>query len=85
MPFPLLMLVRFLDDVLNKEWLIVKDGQYEGQHVDEAMEIMRFPWNDDLITWMNAHQEEIDAGDVNVFLEYRRSLLLCQSAASPDS
>jgi hypothetical protein len=72
MPFPLLMLVRFLDDVLNKEWLIVKDGQYEGQSVDEAMEVTRLPWNDDLKIWMNAHQEEIDTGDVNVFLEYRR-------------
>jgi hypothetical protein len=76
------MLVRFLDDVLNKEWLIVKDSQYEGQSVDEAMEVTRLPWNDDLIMWMHAHQEEIDAGDINIFLEYRRHR---QSAASPDS
>jgi hypothetical protein len=83
MPFPLLMLVRFLDDRIEdhhqREWLIVKDSQYEGQSVDEAMEVMRFPWNDDLKIWMNAHQEKIDTGDVNVFLEYRRRR---QSAAS---
>jgi len=77
-----LLLVRFLDDYLNQEWLVVKDSQYELQNVDEAMEVTRLPWNDDLIMWMYTHQEEIDAGDVNVFLEYRRRRRLCQSAAS---
>ena len=83
-PFPLMILIRFLDDVLNQQWLIVKEGQqYEGQSVDEAMEVTRLPWNDDLIMWMNTHQKEIEVGDVNTFLEYRR--LHCASQLSSDN
>jgi len=61
-----------------KEWLIVKDGQQQQQRewqkksVDEALEVTRLEWNDDLMIWMDAHQKEIDSGDVNTFLEYRR-------------
>lgn len=67
-----LLLVRLLDGILNQEWLVVKDSQYEWQNVDEAMEVIRLEWNDDLMIWMDAHQQEIEAGDVNIFLEYRR-------------
>jgi hypothetical protein len=67
-----LLLVRLLDDILNQEWLVVKDSTHEWQSVDEAIEVTRLEWNDDLMIWMDAHQQEIEAGDVNTFLEYRR-------------
>jgi hypothetical protein len=40
--------------------------------VEEAKEIMKLEWCDDLMIWMDAYEEEIKAGDINVFLEYWR-------------
>jgi hypothetical protein len=56
----------------KKEWLVVRDVPTRGMSVEEAKEIMKLEWCDDLMIWMDAYEEEIKAGDINVFLEYWR-------------
>jgi hypothetical protein len=67
-----LHLIRLLDHATRKEWPIVRDAPTRGVTVEEAKEIMRLEWSDDLIIWMDDHEEEIEKGDVNTFLEYKR-------------
>jgi hypothetical protein len=70
----MLHLIRLLDDD-KKEWLVVRDTPTKDMTVvEEAKEVMRLEWNDDLMSWMGTddHEERIKAGDLNVFFEYRR-------------
>ena len=63
-----LLLIREIDDYDN-EWLVVAEP-YAGME----REITRLRWTEDLKHWMNHHRAQIEQGDVNVFLEYRRFL-----------
>ena len=62
-------LLVVIDAHYNNEWLIVAEP-YAGME----REITHFRWTEDLKHWMNHHRAQIDKGDVNVFLEYRRLL-----------
>lgn len=66
-----LHLIRELDRN-KKEWLVVRDAPTRGMSIEEAKEIVRLEWSDDLMIWMEAHEKEIDAGSIDVFLEYKR-------------
>lgn len=63
-----LLLIREIDDYDN-EWLVVAEP-YAGME----REITRLRWTADLKHWMDHHRAQIEEGDVNVFLEYRRFL-----------
>jgi hypothetical protein len=69
----MLHLIRLLDDD-KKEWLVVRDAPTRAITVEEAKEVIRLEWNDDLMSWMGTddHEERIKAGDIDVFYEYRR-------------
>jgi hypothetical protein len=60
---PLMSLIRLLDNE-EKEWLIVQDS--------DGREVLKLEWNDDLMIWLDTHEEQIEKGDINTFLEYRR-------------
>lgn len=63
-----MQLVRELDEH-NKEWLLV---QYEEVTGRKDYTLIKIPWTDDLIIWMDQHQNAIDNGDISVFYEYFR-------------
>jgi hypothetical protein len=60
---PLMSLIRLLDNE-EKEWLIVQDS--------DGREVLKLEWNDDLMIWLDTHEEQIEKGDINTFLEYWR-------------
>jgi hypothetical protein len=70
----MLHLVRLLDDDTKKEWLVVRDTPTKEMTVEEAKEVMRLEWNDDLMSWMGTddNEDRIKKGDIDVFFEYRR-------------
>lgn len=57
-----LTLTRLRSKDKTKQWLKVEDG--------ERGEVLRLDWNDDLLKWWDAHNEEIDNVDINPLLEY---------------
>jgi hypothetical protein len=64
-----LQLIRELDEHNNTEWLLV---QYEEVTGKKDFTLIKLEWNDDLMIWMDMHQEAIDNGDISVFYEYFR-------------
>jgi hypothetical protein len=66
-----LSLIRWMDEN-NKEWLVVKDGSAD---ITKANQIMKLEWTKDLRMHMAVYGKEIDSGDVNPLLEYRRRLI----------
>jgi hypothetical protein len=74
-----LLLVSYQDPLVEKEWLIVKQGDINDKdnsnytlehHIDTTREVTLLELNDDLKTWMNDHEEQIRKGDIDIFLKY---------------
>jgi hypothetical protein len=63
-------LIRWMDDN-NKEWLVVKEGP-DKDATKEANQIMKLEWTKELGTYIGDHVKEIDSGELEPLLEYRR-------------
>jgi hypothetical protein len=57
----------------NKEWLVVKEG---SEDITKANQIMKLEWTKELGTYIKDHAKEIDSGELEPLLEYRRQLLV---------
>jgi hypothetical protein len=71
------LLLRIERDYYDEKlrWLVVSEP-YAGIHDEMYGEIMRLRITPDLNHWLVTHKDEIESGDINPLLEYRRLLKL---------
>ena len=59
------------------KWLVVIEPYVSGMYATGDGiygEVLRLRWTEDLKHWVGSHKAEIESGDINPLLEYRRLL-----------